>query len=188
MMEILFEDAHIAVVIKPPGVPAQPDKTGDEDVTALLAKRKNGGFCGVVHRLDRTVGGVMVYAYTPKAAAALSAAFAGDGAEKKYLAVAVGELAARGTLMDYLLKNERLNVSKVVPRNTPHAKQAMLGFECLAQCQTEAYGGLNLLRIQLQTGRHHQIRVQLANAGAPLWGDVKYNPTFARKRGVFPAL
>ena len=200
---VLFEDADIVVVVKPPGVPSQADKTGDADMTVLLKNRAEAvGLSAVngaadyfvVHRLDRTVGGVMVYAKTEKAAAVLSAGLARQagedgkgGAVKEYLAVAVGELPERGVLTDWLLKNERLNVSKVVPKNTPRAKEAVLSFERLAQTETDD-GVLSLARIALETGRHHQIRVQMANAGAPLWGDTKYNPVFARRRGGFPAL
>jgi len=202
-LRVLFEDRHIVVAVKPAGVPSQADKTGDADMTALLRARdvaaRNGAAASasptdykVVHRLDRTVGGVMVYAKTADAAAVLSASFAGteagDGAGKRYLAVGAGELPAQGVLTNWLLKNERLNVSKAVPPNTPRAKKAVLSFERLAQTETAEDGALSLARVTLETGRHHQIRVQLAHAGAPLWGDTKYNPDFARRRGVFPAL
>ena len=181
-LQILYGDAHIIAVVKPPGVPVQPDKTGDADMTALLPPG-----CFVVHRLDRTVGGVMLFAKTERTAAALSAAFAGEGAAKTYLAAAQGTLPPECTLTDWLLKNERLNVSKVVLRNTPRAKEAVLSCTRLAEADSPD-GRLSLARVTLQTGRHHQIRVQLAHAGAPLWGDTKYNPAFARRRGVFPAL
>jgi len=179
---ILFEDAYLLVVVKPPGVPVQPDKTGDMDMTAMLPAG-----CKVVHRLDRTVGGVMVFAKTEAAAATLSASFAGDSVVKTYLAVAMGAIPPTGTLTEWLLKNERMNISKVVPCNTPRAKKAVLSYERYAVAETED-GALSLVRIILQTGRHHQIRVQLAHAGTPLWGDTKYNPNFARRRNVFPAL
>jgi len=187
-MTVLFEDDCLAVVVKPPGIPVQPDKSGDEDMTALLAALWGQAYCGVVHRLDRTVGGVMVFAKTPAAAARLSAAFAGDGTEKRYLAVGMGSLASGGVLTDYLLKNERLNVSKVVDASVPRAKKAVLAYDCLAQADTEADGCLSLFEIRLQTGRHHQIRVQMAHAGAALWGDTKYNAAFTRRRGVEVAL
>jgi len=97
-------------------------------------------------------------------------------------------LPAEGILTDYLLKNERLNISKIVPLNTPRAKRAMLSYVRVAQIQSDDGGLLTLARITLGTGRHHQIRVQLAHANAPLWGDTKYNPAFARRRGVCVAL
>jgi len=186
-VEILYEDAHLIAVVKPAGVPVQPDKTGDADLQTAVSRQLRGAFCGVVHRLDRTVGGVTVFAKTKESAAKLSAAFADGRTEKRYEAVVTGALPPSGTLMDYLVKNERLNVSRVVSPNAPHAKKAMLSYETVGAVET-ADGQLTRLRILLGTGRHHQIRVQLAHAGAPLWGDTKYNPAFARKRDVCVAL
>ena len=128
-------------------------------------------YIGVVHRLDQPVRGVMVFAKTKEAASDLSRQIATKAADKFYYAVTEGVPEKKsGTLEDYLFRNGKTNLSTVVPKNTPEAKRAELSYEVL-----ETKNGRALLRIKLETGRHHQIRVQLAHAGYPLVGDRKYN-------------
>ena len=135
----------------------------------LAAKRRNGvPYIGVVHRLDRPVGGVMVYAKNQKAAGELSRQFFGHQTEKNYLALLTGRLPERsGTLTDLLQKDGRTNTSSVVEKG---GKKASLTYR-----ELEEKRGLSLVEINLQTGRHHQIRVQTAHAGAGIYGDMKYN-------------
>lgn len=181
-MKILYEDNHLIVVIKPVNVPVQADETGDADLLTLLKayvkeKYNKPGevYLGLVHRLDRPVGGVMVFARTSKAASRLMPQFAeknSAGVKKRYAALVCGEPPSRGRLENFLLKNEAERKSFAVPEGTEGAKPARLDFELV--CRRNA---LSLLDIDLHTGRHHQIRVQLSNAGFPIWGDQKYNPS-----------
>lgn len=106
-----------------------------------------------------------------------------DQFEKYYQAVVCGVLPDSGTLTDYLVKDGRTNTSRTCSKNTPGAKKAVLSYEIL---ETSEVTGLSVVQIHLGTGRHHQIRVQMAGVGAPLWGDNKYNPEFVNKRGYFP--
>lgn len=180
-MTILYEDNHILVVVKPVNVPVQRDETGDSDLLSELkayvkVKYNKPGevFLGLVHRLDRPVGGVMVFARTSKAASRLAPQFADKnaaGAEKRYAAVVEGRAPARGRLRDFLLKDEAERRSSVVPEGTEGAKEARLGFRRVTEKD-----GLSLVDVELYTGRHHQIRVQLSSAGNPIRGDQKYNP------------
>lgn len=175
---ILYEDNHLLVVEKPVNVPVQADVTGDDDLLSMCrryikeAYNKPGeAFVALVHRLDRPVGGVMVFARTSKAAARLTAQFKGHTAKKRYAAVVEGCPPAGRRLVDYLLKDERTHSSAVVPEGTEGAKRAELRYQKLAEC-----GGRALLDIELFTGRPHQIRVQLAHDGYPILGDQRYNP------------
>ena len=130
-------------------------------------------YLGVVHRLDQPVEGLLVFAKTKQAAASLSAQLSSDSMSKEYLALADGiPLAKKGTLTDYLLRDGRQNRSAVVKPGTQGAKKAILNYTCL---QTDPTRNQSLLKIHLVTGRHHQIRVQLAHAGLPLVGDCKYH-------------
>ena len=172
---VLYEDNHLLVVVKPANLPVQADSSGDDDLLSILKRwighkyQKPGAvYLGLVHRLDRPVGGVMVFARTSKAAARLSKAFSGHEQDKRYLAVLQGTLDAPRTLEDDLLKGPD-GMVRVVPPDTPGAKHARLGTEPL--CSRE---GLTLTEVRLYTGRAHQIRVQHAHAGYPLWGDARY--------------
>lgn len=181
-IEILFEDSDILVIDKPAGIPTQPDKSGDESVLDLLNTK--GRDLRIVHRLDRTVSGVMVFAKNAYSAAELSRQIQEGIFVKKYLAVVCGKTEEEKTLENWLIKNERLNISKCVAANTPKAKEAKLRYKKIAETET-AEGCLTLIEVELFTGRHHQIRVQLAANGTPIWGDTKYNDAFKRRKGFF---
>ena len=135
-------------------------------------------YLGIVHRLDQPVEGVIVFAKTPRAAAALSKQAADGTMKKYYLALFCGKPSEdKGTLVDYLQKDGRSNTSKIVPEGTKEAKRAELRYQILKRGETTV-----LAQIELLTGRHHQIRVQTAGAGWPLYGDTKYNPQFQQTK------
>lgn len=183
-IKILYEDKDIIVAVKPPKVSSQPDKTGDEDMVSYLTKHLKNGYVGLVHRLDKPVGGVMVFAKNEKANADLSKQIQQGSFSKQYLAVVCGKpVKEKEKLVDLLWKNERLNMSKVVCKGTNNAKEAILEYELLKSIEVDNEI-LSLVRVYLYTGRHHQIRVQMSNAGFPLWGDTKYNPKFGRGSGA----
>lgn len=178
-LNIIYEDNHIIVVEKSTNIPSQGDKTGNIDMLQLVKQyikekyHKPGDvYLGLVHRLDRPVGGVMVFAKTSKAAARLSEQVRNKQFKKRYLVICDGKFKnKKGTLENYLLKNERLNISRVVAEGVKKAKQAKLDYEVL---KYNAEINLSILKINLYTGRHHQIRVQLANIGHSIYGDQKY--------------
>ena len=178
-VDILYEDDQLFVVVKPPGMPSQAERSTAVDMVSYLKNylmrkyRKANPYVAVVHRLDRPVGGVMVYAKTPEAAAALSAQVARRAIDKTYMAVVCGTLPQpTGHLEDYLKKDGRTNLS-VVTENASDGKMAVLDYEVMA---VKEYKGAvySLVKVFLETGRHHQIRVQMAHAGAPVAGDTKY--------------
>lgn len=182
-LKILYEDNHIIVVVKKPGIPTQEDKTGDKDMLTIVKEyikvkyNKPGNvYLGLVHRLDRMVGGVMVFAKTSKAASRISEYIRQKNVKKRYLAVVNGTLPVsdqKVELRNYLVKNERLNMSRVVDSTTKGSKEAILEYKVL---KNFTYNGkdYSLVDIDLHTGRHHQIRLQFAHIGHPLYGDVKY--------------
>ena len=177
MLKVLYEDNHIIVVIKPYNIPSQSDKTNDIDMLSLVKEyikekyQKPGNvYVGLVHRLDRPVGGIMVFAKTSKAASRLSESIRNKSFSKTYLAVVNGKFEKQnGILENYLWKDEALNMSKVVSKDKKGAKLARLTYEVLTE-----KNDLSLVKINLETGRHHQIRVQFSNAGHSLYGDQKY--------------
>ncbi len=175
MLNILYEDEAIIVCVKEAGVATQTKQIGQKDMESMLRtyrmQKGEASYIGVVHRLDQPVSGLMVFAKTREAAANLSRQIAAKAADKYYYAVTDGIPAkTSGTLEDYLLRDGRTNVSKVVSEKTDGAKRAELSYEVLAQDGVHA-----VVRVKLHTGRHHQIRVQFAHAGVPLVGDRKYN-------------
>ena len=176
---MIYEDNHIIVVEKIPNIPSQSDKTGDMDMLTLVKQylkekyQKPGNvYVGLIHRLDRPVGGVMIFAKTSKAASRLSNQVREKVFQKVYLAVVDGRPEKdKGILEDYLYKDERNNMSRVVRENKKNAKYAKLEYEVLYYHQLK---NLCLVKVHLYTGRHHQIRVQLANSGHSIFGDNKY--------------
>lgn len=173
MNKIIYEDNHLLVVEKPQNVLVQADNTNDLDLLTSLKKyikekynKPGEAYLGLVHRLDRPVGGVMVFARTSKSASRLSNMIRIDEFEKTYLAIARGMLPEEGVFEDYLLKLENENRT-IVDKNGKYSKLSykLLGFK----------DGLSLVKIKLETGRSHQIRVQFSSRGYALWGDQKYN-------------
>lgn len=181
---VLYEDNHVIVVLKPQNVPSCEDETKDKDLLTVIKEHikekenKQGNvYVGLVHRLDRPTGGVMVYAKSSKAAARLSEQMQNGDFEKKYAAVLAGELKTkRATLTNYLKKNPINNMVYVCPPVTEGAKFAELEYDVL-----EEKSGLTLALIKLHTGRSHQIRVQMTNVGAPVYGDMRYGGEKAKK-------
>ncbi len=182
---IIYEDRDILVCAKPAGVPVQTKKIGQMDLESFfkneIAKKEPGKmpYLGVIHRLDQPVEGITLFAKNPQAAGKLGQQLQNNQMEKEYLAVTAGEIPApKGTLVDWMLKDGRTNMSKVVSEKTQNAKKAELTYECLEETENK-----KLLRVTLKTGRHHQIRVQMAHAGMPLLGDRKYGGNLPEETG-----
>jgi len=181
---ILFEDNHLLVVNKLPSEIVQGDKTGDEPLPERIKSflkdkyQKPGNvFCGVVHRLDRPTSGVVVFAKTSKALERLNAQFREKETNKTYWAIVENKpKEPKGSLRDYLKKNETQNKSYVVNENSPGAKLALLNYELLASS-----ANYHLLEVTIETGRHHQIRAQLSKIGCIIKGDLKYGAKRANK-------
>ncbi|KAF5081573.1 putative RNA pseudouridine synthase [anaerobic digester metagenome] len=176
-MTVLYEDNHLIVVNKAPGEIVQGDKTGDkplsEEVKEYLKVKYNkpgNVFCGVTHRLDRPTSGIVVFAKTSKALSRLNAMFKNNEIDKTYWAV-VKKLPEKteATLTHYLIKNERTNKSTAYDVEKPNTKKSVLHYKVIGQSQN-----YNLLEVDLETGRHHQIRCQLSKIGSPIKGDLKY--------------
>lgn len=179
---IIYEDKDILVCHKPAGIAVQNARVGSMDLESLLknyiAQKVPGKmpYLGIIHRLDQPVEGVLVFALNAKAAAGLNRQMTSGKIKKIYLAVTEGEAKAeKVTLEDWLKKDNRANSSAVVAAGTSGAKKAVLSYELLETREVQGQKR-NLLEICLDTGRHHQIRVQMAYAGMPLVGDRKYNP------------
>jgi len=187
-LNIIYEDKYIIVVEKPAGIPTQPDKEGNinllSTVSEYILKKEKNTEIWLIHRLDRPVGGLIVFSKNKNAAAKMSNMIKENKFEKNYIAVLCGKTENSGTLSDYIIKNQRLNLSKIVNKGNKNAKFAQLKYNTINQKNTEEFGILSLVKINLITGRHHQIRVQFAHNNTAVWGDTKYNPIFARKKGV----
>ena len=173
MINVLYEDNHVLVVEKPINVPVQADDSGDVDFLTMLKKyikdkyHKPGNvYLGLVHRLDRPVGGVMVFAKTSKAASRLSDQVRTHTFKKKYKAVVMGHVKESTTLVDKLLKDTKTNLVHVDSKG----KEAVLSYKLLSY-----KNNMSLVEIDLKTGRSHQIRVQFSSRGYPLYGDQRYN-------------
>ena len=177
MINIIYEDNHLLVVEKPINVPVQADKSGDLDFLSMLKNylkekyNKPGDvYLGLVHRLDRPVGGIMVFAKTSKAASRLAKQIQKHEVKKIYMAVLEGKVSESGVFKDKLKKDEKLNITRV----SADGKDAELSYNSIGYVNN-----LSLVRISLKTGRSHQIRVQFASRKLPLYGDQKYNPNAA---------
>ncbi len=176
-LEVLYEDNHIIVVYKPANVLSQGDATGDKDLLTIVKEyvkekyHKPGNvYIGLVHRLDRPVEGVMVFARSSKAASRLSDQIKKKDFSKHYLAIINGILPEKnGEFRDYLLKKEDGNT---IVTDSKHGKESILRYKVLSEKDN-----MSLVRIELITGRHHQIRVQFSSRGYPLVGDQRYGKT-----------
>lgn len=172
---ILFEDEYIIVCYKPAGVPTQTAKLGEQDMVSILKNHLKGGYVGLIHRLDQPVEGLLVFAKTAFAAKELSKGMQGVGFGKYYKAVLWGTPKEQGAMLeDYLVRDGRTNTSRACDPTEKDAKKAVLAYEVLAEGEDEGKE-ITLVKIKLETGRHHQIRVQMAHMGCPIWGDAKYN-------------
>lgn len=176
-LTVLYEDNQIIVVVKPQNMPTQADSSGDEDLLSAVKQyvkqkydKPGEAYIGLVHRLDRPTGGVMVFARTSKAAARLQEQMKTGTFEKKYLAVTVGVPRDRqGRLSHYLVKDTANNMVRVVPAAVEGAKKAELEYKVL-----EIADKVALVDIKLITGRSHQARVQMQSMGTPIFGDARY--------------
>lgn len=178
-LNILYEDNHIVVCHKAAGVATQSRKISEPDMVSLLKKhiyqnsiQKKEPYLAVIHRLDQPVEGLLVFGKTPFAAKELNSQLNRGGFGKHYQALLSScPSKSQGTLTDYLVKNSRTNTSSVCQPDTPEAKKAILAYQIVETSKDFA-----LANIILETGRHHQIRVQMAHLGCPILGDTKYNP------------
>jgi len=179
-LQVIYEDNHIIVVVKPSGIPSQADKSGDIDMLTLVKEyikdkyNKPGEvYLGLLHRLDRMTSGLMVFARTSKAASRLSNCIRQGDFKKEYIAAVQGKLEGTGELQNYLFKDERTNISSVVSPEKKNAKLAKLEYKLIGSTVYKD-NEYTYVRIKLYTGRHHQIRVQFSNISHPLYGDIKY--------------
>ena len=173
MINIIYEDNHLLIVEKPINVPVQEDKSKDLDFLTILKdfikkrdKKLGNVFLGLIHRLDRPVGGIMVFAKTSKCASRLSEQVRNRTFKKTYFAIVEGKVDEKGTLVDKLLKDTKNNIVKV----DKNGKESILDYQLI-----EYKDNLSLVKINLKTGRSHQIRVQFSSRGHALYGDQKYN-------------
>lgn len=185
-INILYEDNHLLVVEKPVNIPVQEDITKDKDLLTILKEyikekeNKPGNvYLGLIHRLDRPVGGIMVFAKTSKSASRLNEQIKNKDFHKIYYAVVENEINNNGTLIDYLEKDEKNNITKISSKE--RGKESILNYELI-----KTKNNLNLIKINLITGRSHQIRVQFSSRNNPLYGDAKYNKNY--KKDSFIAL
>ncbi len=217
-LDVIYEDNHVIVVVKPHNVPSQEDETKDEDMLSLVKKyikekyNKPGNvYVGLIHRLDRPTGGIMCFAKTSKSASRLSKEIQDGQMTKEYLTVLEGQLPLKTKhVTNYLKKDEETNTVKIVPMGETGAKKAELIYEvvetlnefkevelkkqnykidensCLTEKQPKMIkqisSTLSLTKIQLLTGRSHQIRVQMANLKAPVYGDGKYGAKLGKTK------
>ncbi len=174
-LDILYEDEDILVCYKPSGVPVQTAKFGAMDMESQIKNYLKKPYVAVVHRLDQPVQGILVFGKTPFAAKELSRQVQqGGGFGKFYQAILCGVPSAQeGVLTDYLVKEGKTNSSRVCKPSDVGAKKARLTYQVLDTFERgdEQY---SIVRVKLDTGRHHQIRVQMAHMGCPIWGDTKY--------------
>lgn len=181
MVKIIYEDADVIVVKKPVGIESQSSRGFERDMVSEIknylrvsAKTSGVPYVGVIHRLDKPVSGLLVYAKTPQAAKSLSAQIQNGTIKKQYRAVLCGKPEKMvDKYIDYLLKDGKNNLSKIVDKGVKDAKRAELSYHVLETIERDEEC-FSLVEIELLTGRHHQIRVQFSGHGMPLFGDIKY--------------
>ena len=185
-INVLYEDNHIIVVEKPINILSQSDITGDEDMLSMIKNylkekyHKPGNvYLGLVHRLDRVVGGVMVFAKTSKAASRLSESIRNHEFHKEYLAICHGKVKNEDTFIDYLKKG---NDFSTIVTDKNHGKLSELSYELIDYNENQK---ISLVKIKLKTGRHHQIRVQFASRNQPLVGDNRYGKDNYQEIGLY---
>ena len=187
-INILYEDNHLLVVIKPFNLPTCPDESKDNNLLDILKdyiknkyNKPGNVYLGLIHRLDRPVSGIMVFAKTSKAAERLSKQIKDNTFNKTYYAVIKGNLKDKDTLIDYLIKDEKTHNTYTTSKDK--GKEAILNYEVI-----DKIDDFNLVKINLITGRHHQIRVQFSSRGYPLYGDHRYNKEFINDKNTDIAL
>ena len=183
-INVIYEDNHLLVVEKPINIPVCEDSSNDLDLLSILKdyikvkyNKPGNVYLGLIHRLDRPVGGVMVFAKTSKAASRLSKQVSDHTLKKTYIAVVEGKIKKEDTLVDYLYKDTNKNMSYVVSKDK--GKESILNYKVLSYKDN-----FSLVEINLKTGRSHQIRVQFSSRGYPLVGDAKYNKNHDGKTNV----
>ena len=187
-LNIIYEDNDILVCLKPAGVAAGSEKAGAMDMLSMvlnyLARKERGKVptAFLVHRLDKPVAGVMIFAKTKKAAADLSAQFAKHLCGKHYYCVVTGARESAGTLTSYIKEDKKNNVSYLCAEDDKEAKKSGLIFKELEKKEIEGRM-CSLMDIELLSGRHHQIRLQMTEISEGIWGDTKYNETFKDQAG-----
>jgi len=185
-LEILYEDNHIIVVVKPFNVPTQEDSSKDIDMLTIIKDyikekydKPGNVYLGLVHRLDRPAGGVMVFARTSKAASRLSDQIRKNEVKKTYLAVVHGETKLEEKLVDYISKDPNTNSSYIDKKG---GKESILSYTRL---KYDKENDLSLIKVNLETGRHHQIRLQMSNISHPLYGDQRYGKQDKKQLALF---
>ena len=189
-MEIIYKSQNLVIINKPVGIPSQPDLTGDADAMTLteqtLILLGEPSSLWLVHRLDRAVGGLMVFARNKSCASYLSSLIQERKLNKEYLAVCEGECLGEGEMRDFIFNDSKLSKAFIVDRARGGVKEALLSYKSVARKSTER-GAVSLVRVSLHTGRYHQIRAQFASRKMPLVGDGKYGSrdSIARTPALF---
>ena len=185
-IEVLYEDNHIIVVVKPFNVPVQEDSSKDKDMLSIIKdyikekyNKPGNVYLGLVHRLDRPVSGVMVFARTSKAASRLSEEVRNRTIKKTYLAIVHGKTKEQEKLIDYISKDNKTNNSYIDKKS---GKESILTYTTLKYDEKE---DISLIKVELETGRHHQIRLQLSNINHPLYGDQRYGKEDKKQLALF---
>ena len=185
-LNILYEDNHIIVVVKPFNIPVQEDSSKDIDMLTIIKdyikekyNKPGNVYLGLVHRLDRPASGVMVFAKTSKAASRLSDQIRKNEVKKTYLAIVHGNIKEKDTLINYISKDSKTNSSFIDNKN---GKESILSYNRL---KYEKENDLSLVKVDLKTGRHHQIRLQMSNINHPLYGDQRYGIQDKKQLALF---